>query len=362
MWDSISTQGRDQSCVNGQLSPVENGQPLCDHFKATTVNTTQRAKSRSRTKILVETRAPASRQMRAADSSAKPRLPSTPEVEHAARWWPRTSRGRPHRQVRDERGRGRRRRWKRRTRKSTESNRWCMEVGETMKGKPEKGPPCDRKRAHCAGEERGTMEWKKKEFSTLADASNCQPWAGTPGSFPWCSTFARKRGRASAAACHSGGTNPPRTDELQPARFSSLQMSTFCGTGQRAHHQSSDVRVSLMDHPEAVRPTGPICGFLGPGGASKPTTSWGQKQWGQILCMLGETCPKEPREARLRCNIMLRRELCNILKWDTTDPIIGPSVGATQQEQPRTLKVLHNRDAVKQDKVQDSLLADLGTH
>ena len=39
MWDSISVQGRDQSCVNGQLSPV-NGQPLCDHFKATTVNTT----------------------------------------------------------------------------------------------------------------------------------------------------------------------------------------------------------------------------------------------------------------------------------------------------------------------------------
>ena len=41
MWDSISTQGKDQSCVNGQLSPVENGQPLYDHFKATTVNTTQ---------------------------------------------------------------------------------------------------------------------------------------------------------------------------------------------------------------------------------------------------------------------------------------------------------------------------------
>ena len=51
--------------------------------------------------------------------------------------------------------------------------------------------------------------------------------------------------------------NPPKTEGLQPARFSSLQMSTFFGTGQRAHHQSSDVRLSLMDHPEAVRPTGP---------------------------------------------------------------------------------------------------------
>ena len=43
MWDSINAQGRDQNCVNGQLSPVENGQPLCDHFKVTTVNTTQRS-------------------------------------------------------------------------------------------------------------------------------------------------------------------------------------------------------------------------------------------------------------------------------------------------------------------------------
>ena len=90
-----------------------------------------------------------------------------------------------------------------------------MEVGKTVRGKPEKGPPCDHKRAHCAGEERG-MEWRKK----LADASNCQPRAG------------------------------------------SLQMSTFFDTGQRGHHQSSDVRMSLRDHPEAVRPTGATCGCL----------------------------------------------------------------------------------------------------
>ena len=92
MWDSISAQGRDQSCVNGQLSPVENGQPLCDHFKATTVNTTQRGQVQvpnenvggdTSSNLTADTCR--SRLQREAASS------STPEVEHAARWWPRTA-------------------------------------------------------------------------------------------------------------------------------------------------------------------------------------------------------------------------------------------------------------------------------
>ena len=95
---------RDQSSVDGQLSPVENGQPLCDHPKATTVNATTRgAKSVPHEKDGGDTSSSLTADACAADSSANPRLPSTPEVEHAARWWPRTSRGRPHRQVRDER-------------------------------------------------------------------------------------------------------------------------------------------------------------------------------------------------------------------------------------------------------------------
>ena len=35
---------------------------------------------------------------------------------------------------------------------------------------------------------------------------------------------------------------------------------TFFGEGQHAHHQRSDVRMSLPDQPETVCPTGPMCG------------------------------------------------------------------------------------------------------
>ena len=81
------------------------------------------ARSMSRTKTFVRTRAPASRQTRAAtDSNAHPRRPNTPAVAHAARWWPWASRGRPHRQLRTLRGRGKRRRRERRMRKGCESN------------------------------------------------------------------------------------------------------------------------------------------------------------------------------------------------------------------------------------------------
>ena len=56
---------------------------------------------------LVVTRPPPSRQIRAATlSRAHPRFPRTPARAHAARWWPKASRGRPHRQVRTVRGRG----------------------------------------------------------------------------------------------------------------------------------------------------------------------------------------------------------------------------------------------------------------
>ena len=54
-----------------------------------------------------------------------PLLPSNPVREHAARWWPKVSFGRPHPQMRWDKGRGReRRRWR-----STRNN------GDSMRGK-----------------------------------------------------------------------------------------------------------------------------------------------------------------------------------------------------------------------------------
>ena len=67
---------------------------------------------------------PASRQIRAATfSTANPLLPRTPARAQAAWWWPLASSGRPHRQLRPVKGRGRRRRRMRRIRNKCGSKR-----------------------------------------------------------------------------------------------------------------------------------------------------------------------------------------------------------------------------------------------
>ena len=76
-------------------------------------------RSISCTLTFMVTRPPASRQtLAAALSRANPRRPKTPATEQAARWWPRESSGRPHRQMDDDKGRGCQRRLRSNTRNS----------------------------------------------------------------------------------------------------------------------------------------------------------------------------------------------------------------------------------------------------
>ena len=84
------------------------------------------AKSRSRTRINVGGGSSSSLTADACCNRIKRESASSNHPRSRARCTvvPRTLRGRPHRQVRDERGRRRRRRRKRRTPKRTESNRW----------------------------------------------------------------------------------------------------------------------------------------------------------------------------------------------------------------------------------------------
>ena len=90
--------------------------PWCsDNPSATTskrlVSGRSAGRSMSRISTLVDTLAPASLHTRAAaDSRAYPRRPKTPTCAQAARWWPRESSGRPHRQLREEGGKGSQRR------------------------------------------------------------------------------------------------------------------------------------------------------------------------------------------------------------------------------------------------------------
>ena len=106
---------------------------------------------------MVVTRPPASLHIRAAAlSSANPRLPNTPAREQAARWWPKESSKRPHRQTRREKGRGIRRRRNRRTRKSCGSMRVKMLLGVTVRATPLPVPLWDLTKAARTLAEEGT--------------------------------------------------------------------------------------------------------------------------------------------------------------------------------------------------------------
>ena len=105
--------------------------------------------SRSRTITFADTLVPPSLQICAmAFSAANPLLPSTPTVLHAARWWPKASTGRPHRQVQTVKGRGIRKRRSKRTRYGSESifkTRW---TGNAT-------------RARWSGDNRGQRTWSR---------------------------------------------------------------------------------------------------------------------------------------------------------------------------------------------------------
>ena len=83
-------------------APWKSGKPSATTSRRRSSTRTPGRRSRSWTRMLVDTLAPASRQTHAAQlSRGKPRRPSTPDVEQAARWWPRESSGWPHRQKAD---------------------------------------------------------------------------------------------------------------------------------------------------------------------------------------------------------------------------------------------------------------------
>ena len=92
---AVASNWGDHGDVNGQLRAVPQRQAI-NHWR-----------SMSRTRTFTRTRPPASRHTRAATfSKTQPRRTKTIAVPHAARWWPRTSRGGPHRQERADKGKG----------------------------------------------------------------------------------------------------------------------------------------------------------------------------------------------------------------------------------------------------------------
>ena len=114
-------------------APPKRGNP-----SATTSNlrlsVTWKTVSRSLTKTLVETLAPASRHtLAAADSKAAPLPPRTPDTVQD-RWWPKMSGRRTQRQTRTAKGRGRRNRRNNMTLNGWGSIRTNLDVGTQANG------------------------------------------------------------------------------------------------------------------------------------------------------------------------------------------------------------------------------------
>ena len=107
-------------------------------------------KSRSRT--LVQTDAPASRQMQAiARSIATPLDRRAPERGHDARWSPNGSSERWHLHLAGMCGKGSRSRRNNKTRKWADSNTRSGDVGSNVNAVAAKGPLCESSRACDAG-------------------------------------------------------------------------------------------------------------------------------------------------------------------------------------------------------------------
>ena len=125
--------------------------------------------------------------------NCKPRLPRTPALLHAARWWPNESSGRPHRQVRETKGKGK---WRRRS-KSTR-NKWGSILvascdGVPINATPANGPLWDRNVA-CSFSLNRLRRNSRCRRSTVEDASCCHPRFAQPGSY---SSMSRRSGHKS---------------------------------------------------------------------------------------------------------------------------------------------------------------------
>ena len=97
---AFSGQWANQRGVHCQLCSTKQRQQVHHDFQLPCVEEVEGAQVHVTNETFVLTLPPASRQIRAAAfSRGKPRRPSRPATEHADRWWPRMSKGRPHRQT-----------------------------------------------------------------------------------------------------------------------------------------------------------------------------------------------------------------------------------------------------------------------
>ena len=201
--------------------------------------------------------------------------PAPPACAQAARWWPLASSGRPHRQKREEGGRGRQGRRRSSTRKRQESilERW--EVGKHMKGTPANGPPCDLNKACSVGERLGLMVPSTRRPWTGSVALRCHPWRGRPGSMS--SSHRNCSGRTPAAnSCQEGAWNPSAA-RCSPEARNPGHVERRVSSMEGVHYSSTDGGVPLLHHLQTFCPARPVSGSREQCGASEAQTA--KRQW-----------------------------------------------------------------------------------
>ena len=293
--------------------------------------------------MFVVTRAPASRQTcAAAHSRGNPRLPKTPATWHAARWWPKESSWRPHRQVRTVGGRGicrRRRRTtrnkcvsslgrgKRRRRQSKRRNDCAsilitLDVGSTVKGADARGPCWDLIRARAESSNVGHTSFWMNACSTCFTACRCQPTLGWLGSGSTSMT-----GGDSDSSNHGGICKPASASDL-PHSWTDLKHGAV-PCWRWVIINSCDVRVSLPHHPQTVGPACPMCGCAGYRLALvRPNPPADNAKLATTLSFSGpRRNSQDLAQASPHPGIVMARKLCSELGSDCPQPEISTCGG-----------------------------------
>ena len=153
----------------------------------------------------------------AALSTANPRLTKTPTCAHEARWWPKESRRRPHRHMREAGGNGRRRRPNSNTLKSWDSILLRGLDGTAAKLIPAAGPLCDLNNARACSPILCIKSCSRNAnaHSVRAAASCCHPVLWPAGSKS--SMFLRGGRTPAAKSAQLGVSNPSKLDNCPAA-------------------------------------------------------------------------------------------------------------------------------------------------
>ena len=357
-WGSPSARTGDTRVVSiASWAPWKTGSPSAITSIRRWSSARAATMSRSRTKMFVETLAPASQHTRAAaDSNAKPRLPNLPsnnlhgdgqgsrvdfhtgksgktgeeEGEVAAKEAPWKCQGR---------------------------NAWEGRWAQQCMGEPPVGPPCERSKARSPADIPGNTDESQKNFSMHEDASCWHPSAGMP----------RTPGRRSAMAwgwavdnaLHPGG-NVTNGTEFLATSSCGVKMAAIT-LRQIPDHCVCHLRVPLMDHSQAVRPTGPMCWHTGPPSALQPTSA--EIKWQTFdtvsVCVPGaqQLCEALPTGFVVGCS-----KLSHFIGWNAPQWIRCTGVSAEEEEEPRALQVLNRLDAFVEGRVLLGGGHELGLH